>query len=77
MDVLGFRENATARGRMPDGMVANPSAFMWLGEPALGSLRARCGKARKKERPRQEGEPAGAIKEGIYGAGSLAPINCF
>lgn len=43
----------------------------------LGSLRARCGKARKKERPRQEGEPAGAIKEGIYGAGSLAPINCF
>ena len=31
----------------------------------------------KKERPRQEGEPAGAIKEGIYGAGSLAPINCF
>ena len=31
----------------------------------------------KKERPRQEGEPVGAIKEGIYGAGSLAPINCF
>ena len=33
--------------------------------------------ARKKERPRQEGEPAGAIKEGIYGAGSLAPITAF
>ena len=32
---------------------------------------------RKKERPRLEGEPAGAMKEGIYGAGSLAPINCF
>lgn len=72
MDVLGFRENATARGRMPDGMVANSSAFMWLEEPA-GEVR----EGSKKERPRQEGEPAGAIKEGIYGAGSLAPINCF
>ena len=57
---------------MPDGMVANSSAFMWLEEP-VGEVR----EGSKKERPRQEGEPAGAIKEGIYGAGSLAPINCF
>lgn len=61
-----FGENLKRLGRL----VMHWAAFSLSGE----ELREN---ARKKERPRQEGEPAGAIKEGIYGAGSLAPINCF
>ena len=60
------RENLKRLGRP----VMHRAAFSLSGEGLRENVR-------KKERPRQEGEPAGAIKEGIYGAGSLAPINCF
>lgn len=52
----------------------NVAAVLGLEAKGMDGIRDDCP---EKERPRQEGEPAGAIKEGIYGAGSLAPINCF
>ena len=50
------------------------AAVLGLEAEGMDGIRDDCP---EKKRPRQEGEPAGAIKEGIYGAGSLAPINCF
>lgn len=52
----------------------NVAAVLGLEAKGMDGIRDDCP---EKERPRQEGESAGAIKEGIYGAGSLAPINCF